>query len=139
VTWRLHPSQVELDYDERTIVESAIRHFDGIRYTIYAWVVMNDHVHLVVRPEKGYELSSLLHTWKSYTANKFQRDRERIGPVWQDERYDRVIRNRQELMEVVKYIIDNPFRRWVDLKDYPWRGIHESIGTLAGRDARPTG
>jgi hypothetical protein len=29
---------------------SALHHFDGSRYELYACVIMNDHVHVLVKP-----------------------------------------------------------------------------------------
>src|SRR5438067_1612913 len=50
VTWRLAHGQPDLTHAERAIVAAAIRHFDGTRYALAAFVVMNDHVHVVVHP-----------------------------------------------------------------------------------------
>jgi putative transposase len=60
VTWRLAKSQVGLSSRERTEVVSAIKHFDGSRYELCAYVVMDDHVHVIVRPLFENQLESVV-------------------------------------------------------------------------------
>jgi REP element-mobilizing transposase RayT len=45
----------------------------------------------------------------------------RVGPFWQDESYDRVIRNNEEYIRTVNYVLENPVKarlvsRWEDWK-----------------------
>ncbi len=48
----------------------AFFHFDGERYRLIAWVVMPNHVHVLIELLEGYPLGEVIHSWKSYTANK---------------------------------------------------------------------
>ncbi len=135
VTWRLHKNQRALQPDERDAVLSALRHFDGQRYDLHAWVVMDDHVHVIVKPHPGCELSQLTHSWKSFTANQLQRSFRRQGAVWQDESWDRIIRDEDEFWEKVEYLLNNPKKHWPEIQDYRWVGWRhsdESTGTEAG-------
>lgn len=123
VAWRLHPDQALLTDAERALVGAALRHFDGARYLLGAWCVMDDHVHALVQPEPEVELTSILHTWKSYTAHALQREYGRHGAVWQHESFDRVVRGEWEYERQTQYVLGNPFRRWPDCSDYPHAGI----------------
>ena len=120
VTWCLHHEQPCLGPHERTLVCDALRHFDGTRYDLHASVVMDDHVHVVARPLYRRPLSGILQNWKSYTAHRLTADFERRAPVWQDESYDRVVRDERELGKVLEYVRDNPRRRWPGVDRYPW-------------------
>jgi REP element-mobilizing transposase RayT len=122
VTWRLAASQSLLECEERSVVANAIKHFAPERYDLLAYVVMDDHVHVVTMPMEGFSLQEIVHTWKSYTANWLQREFGRVGAIWQREYFDRIIRDERELMEKVNYILDNPFRRWPELEEYMWVG-----------------
>jgi putative transposase len=51
-------------------VASALRFWDGKRYRLVAWCVMPNHVHVVCRLFAGEELATVLHGWKSYTAQR---------------------------------------------------------------------
>lgn len=124
VTWRLHPSQVELDRGERSLVASALGFFHRDRYDLLAHVVMNDHVHVLVRPRDTHRLEEIVRSWKSYTGHRLAADGGRASPVWQDEYLDRIVRDDAELHETAKYILENPWRRWTDLEGYPWVGVN---------------
>lgn len=120
VTWRLANSQPALEPDERTLVANAIRYFAGERYDLPAYVVMDDHVHVLVAPREEFPLQEIIHTWKSFTANRLQRDFGRAGSIWQKEYFDRIVRDEAELMEKITYVVSNPTRRWPEIEDYAW-------------------
>jgi REP element-mobilizing transposase RayT len=81
---------------------------------------MDDHVHIIVTPSEGWSLSSLLHSWKSYTAHQIQKAGARQAPIWQDECYDRIVRSEGELSAYLRYIRDNPLKRWPGQTNYRW-------------------
>jgi len=120
VTWRLHPQQPPLQPQERDIVVAALQHFDRFRYQLLAYVVMDDHIHLIVAPAEGFPLETLVHSWKSFIAYRLQRRFARKGSIWQDEYFDRIIRHETEFQEKLQYIYHNPRKRWPDTEDYPW-------------------
>ena len=126
VTWRLATGQPELDAFERDAVVSALRHFNGNRYELDAFVVMNDHVHVIVRCLNGHQLDQIIHSWKSFTTNTIQRTTLRKGALWQDESFDRVIRDDREFHETLKYIENNPTDRWPVITSYRWLYIRTS-------------
>jgi REP element-mobilizing transposase RayT len=94
------------------------------RYWLAAYVVMDDHVHVIVRPAGDRRLEAIVHTWKSYTANQMQRVFARQGAVWQDESYDRIIRDGREFDETLAYLGNNPQRRWPEVEHYPWLRVY---------------
>jgi REP-associated tyrosine transposase len=120
VTWRLGAGQADLSDSERDCIVAAIRHFDGPRYAMHAYVVMNDHVHVLVQPAGDHRLEDMLRSWKSFTANQLRQVFGRRGAVWQDEYFDRVIRTGTEYDQKRDYIIGNPRKRWPDVEAYRW-------------------
>ena len=62
VTWRLASGQHELDTWERDLVVNAMKRFDGERYQLVAYVVMDDHVHALITPLTTYRLQDILHS-----------------------------------------------------------------------------
>ena len=125
VTWRLHPSQPELTPDERTIVVAALEHFQNERYILFAHVVMDNHAHVLAKPIHENILQSILHSWKSFTALQMQRQFGRQGATWQDEYFDRIVRDEAEFLEKAQYILNNPRKRWPELEEYPWVGYFD--------------
>jgi REP element-mobilizing transposase RayT len=118
VTWRVDRTRPDLAPAEREEVARSIMCFDGKRYELLAYVVMNDHVHLVVTPDASFSLESLVHSWKSYTAHRLRAGN--AGRVWQSEYVDRIIRNDMELRQKIEYVLANPFERWPFLTRYRW-------------------
>ncbi len=123
VTWRLRSGVIELDEAERTIIAGAIRHYVHTRYELDGFVVMNDHVHVMVRPLESQRLEEILRLLKAYTGRSIGKLRQVSGGIWQEESHDRIIRNEMEWQEKLNYIHDNPFRRWPELEAYPWMWV----------------
>lgn len=126
VGWNLDRSQDDLSAPERSIVVSAIRHFEGERYLVHAYAVMNDHLHLLMTPLRDYELGKIMHSLKSYTANRMRKDFNRRAPIWTREYWDRIIRNESDLRVKIRYVLDNPAKRWPGMERYPWCGTGQA-------------
>jgi carbamoylphosphate synthase large subunit/REP element-mobilizing transposase RayT len=94
--------------DVAEIVVEALRHFDRDRYVLDALVVMPNHVHVLVRLARGQALADILHSWKSFSAKAINQLLERTGRVWQEESYDRIVRDWNELIRYRNYIVRNP-------------------------------
>jgi REP element-mobilizing transposase RayT len=98
--------------DERiaAIVEGNLLRFDGDRYDLHAWVLMPNHVHLLFSTYENHSLSSVLHSMKSYTANKANKLLGRQGKFWSTEYFDRFIRNYAHFESTMRYIHNNPVK-----------------------------
>jgi len=92
----------------RTIVETNLRHFDQERYILDEFVIMPNHVHLLVKPLGGHALADILHSWKSFTSKAINKALGRKGTLWQEESYDHIVRDWEELEHYRRYISDNP-------------------------------
>ncbi len=90
------------------IVADTLIHFDGNRYELDEWVVMPNHVHVLVRPLGENQLADILHSWKSFSANQINQQLNTSGPFWKKEYYDHIVRDMEELRRIRKYIRGNP-------------------------------
>jgi REP element-mobilizing transposase RayT len=124
VSWRLDTRQSSLTPDERDIVLAAIEHWDGTRCDLLAFVVMDDHVHVLLRLNGSVGLDRLLHSWKGFTGRQLAMEGRRLAPVWQQESYDHLVRTEEELEMVSRYIAENPQKRWPDCTSYRWLRVH---------------
>ena len=88
----------------RTVVEDALRHFDGDRYQLDEFVVAANHVHVLVTPLGEHELSDILHSWKPFTANKINKALGQTGAFWQKESFDHAVRSPDSMEHFRKYI-----------------------------------
>jgi REP element-mobilizing transposase RayT len=91
------------------IVEENWLSFDGTDYRLLAWVVMPNHVHLLVEIWQKPQ-SQLIKDWKGFTARRINRVLSRRGKLWQDDYWDRYIRDEAHLRKVVAYIENNPVK-----------------------------
>jgi adenine-specific DNA methylase/REP element-mobilizing transposase RayT len=95
----------------KEMVENALSHFEGKRYHLDEYVIMPNHVHVIVTPSEENNLSEILHSWKSYTAHEINKRLEHRGAVWQKESFDHIIRSPQQVERVRQYIRENPKSR----------------------------
>jgi REP element-mobilizing transposase RayT len=77
-------------------------------YELLAWVVMANHVHVVLYPRA--KLAQITKAVKGYTALEANRMLERTGQFWQHESFDRWIRDRYELERIIRYVERNPVK-----------------------------
>jgi REP element-mobilizing transposase RayT len=126
ITWRCKDGVV-LNEKERTIALEAVRFWDTSKWIVYAAVILSDHVHLLSQPlprgEGGFfDLSEIIHSVKSFSAQKISQRRGVKGAIWQDERYDRIVRDEVEFLEKWQYIRNNPLKEGLasQSEDYPW-------------------
>ena len=148
LTWRCADG-VTLTEAERGVVLSAVRHWDAIRWDVLAAVVMPDHVHVLACPlAKGdgrWDIGELLHSVKSFSAHLIAKQRTgrrdagptggMVGPasrrspvIWQDERYDRWMRDEDEIAEKWDYIAGNPVRAGLVEKAEEYAWLHQKAG-----------
>jgi REP element-mobilizing transposase RayT len=90
------------------IVRGALSFFVSQRYELDEHVIMPNHVHVLVKPLPGHRLVDILHSWKSFTANRLNRRLGRAGQLWQHESYDHIVRNETAMHAIRLYIRDNP-------------------------------
>ena len=111
--------------EARKLVEHALHHFDHGRYHIHDYVIMPNHVHLILQTINNFSIQSVIASLKSYTAHKLNELLNVNGKVWQSESFDRIIRNEHHYWKVVDYIARNP------------RGLHSNEFSLYLTDGYP--
>ena len=99
----------------------ALKFFDGERYELRAWVVMPNHVHVVVWPMPPNTLSEILHSWKSFTAHEINKLLPgKVVPFWQRESYDHLIRDDDDLRRCCQYTLMNPVNAGLCAEGHLW-------------------
>jgi hypothetical protein len=66
-------------------------------------------------------MSQIVHSWKSFTANKCNEVLERTGSIWEREPFDRYIRNERHYRNAIAYIENTPVKAGLCEKPEDWR------------------
>jgi REP-associated tyrosine transposase len=103
------------------MAENALRFFDGDRYQLRAWVVMPNHVHLLVDVWQT-PLAQLVQSWKRFIAREAGKLLARTGAFWQRDYWDTYIRDAEHLAKAVRYIENNPVKARLadEARKWPW-------------------
>ena len=102
------------------IVQDAMLFFDKEKYRLSAWVVMPNHVHMVMTPLPGKPLAGIMQSLKSFTANEANKLLARKGPFWMPDYFDRYIRNERHLVGAIAYVENNPVKAGLCRRPQDW-------------------
>jgi len=114
--WLARPEIARLMVDAIRNGDASLKH-----YRLHAFVVMPNHVHLLVTPL--VPVPRLLQSLKGATARWANRILGISGEAfWQDESYDRCVRDAEEFRRIQAYIERNPVRAGLahNPEEYPW-------------------
>ena len=127
------------------MIRENLYHHHGHKYHLLAYSIMPNHVHVLLRaigsetmenqvwlpadansvmpdeaPDSTGPLTVIMHSVKSYTANKANELLQRPGQFWQHESYDHWVRDEEELERIVTYIAWNPVKANLVKKPHEW-------------------
>ena len=136
--------------DVASIVAEAIRYRDDKMYDLSAFTIMPNHVHIIAStvglsidsPDKStkanlrpcqnksdlYPLTNILSSLKKYTARLANKVLGRQGMFWQDESYDHVIRDGDELERTIWYVLHNPVKAKLVTEWQNWKFSYVNKG-----------
>ncbi|NCD34492.1 MAG: transposase [Spartobacteria bacterium] len=125
------------------------KHYEGSRYRLIAYVVMPNHVHVLIHAHEGYALGKIVQAWKGYTgrmiAKQLSGSADRLvgssnsnadqtvgapAQIWHREYWDRFIRNEQHYQSAIAYIRNNPVtaKLVAQSSDWPYATfLHQNI------------
>ena len=103
-----HGDCVLRDSNLRQIVVDALRFFDGQRYILADFVVMPNHVHVLVGGMIREAMLAQVESWKRWTAKQINQALGQRGRFWQVESFDHLVRNEAAFMKFHRYISENP-------------------------------
>jgi REP element-mobilizing transposase RayT len=111
------------------LVVAAVRNGDHLlhRYDLHSFVVMPNHVHLLVTPH--VVSTRWLGPLKGVTAYRANRILGRSGKhFWQDESYDHLVRSGEEFQRIRRYIENNPVKAGLVLEaeQYRWSSAYRA-------------
>ena len=121
VTARINRGEmVLLPEEEKMIMLTVIRRAKKrYRFQIKNFCIMNNHIHLLIKPGKDESLSRIMQWILSVFAMAWNRKHNLKGHVWGERFYSRIIEGIVDFLRTFIYIDDNPV--YAKLVDYPWK------------------
>jgi type I restriction enzyme R subunit len=128
---RCHGSCVLRHAEPRRILADALSFFHGDRLWMGDFVIMPNHAHGLMTPLAGWELEDVLESIKKWTSRRIGEwldnrsspptvPQPKRAPFWQQESYDRIVRDREELFIFRRYIAQNPQHAALRASDFTY-------------------
>ena len=116
LTGRINESVLDRGYgscilarsEVRDIVKESIMHGNGTDYDVFAFVIMPNHVHLLIKPLGEVTADISVGRIKHFSAMMINKLLGKSGKVWMRESFDRIVRNNDQLQRYIRYILSNP-------------------------------
>jgi putative transposase len=90
-----------------TTVKRAKKKF---RFQVHNFCIMGNHIHLIIRPERGESLSRIMQWILSVFAMAWNRKHHTSGHVWGERFFSKIINNLREYLKTFVYVTENPAR-----------------------------
>jgi len=91
----------------KTVADSLLK-FDGDRYWMTDFVVMPNHVHMLVSFANDDSMLKQCEEWKRFTGRTINQRLEQSGRFWQQDGFDHLVRSEVQFEYFRRYIADNP-------------------------------
>ena len=92
------------------MVVDSLLYFDGNRYEMTDFVIMPNHLHVLVAFPDETRMLTQCEEWKRFTAVKINELLGRTGRFWQQDAFDHLVRSDIQFQYLRRYIADNPRR-----------------------------
>lgn len=97
------------------------------QYEIYAYVLMNNHIHLILF-DKENKMSDIMHRICTSYALYFNRKYERKGHLFQDRFKSKCVNSENYLLRLQRYIHRNPQKEAIGkMEEYKWSSYKEYV------------
>lgn len=111
ITFRIAAGITPLTTTEKRLVGGAILYWHSVEWEVHAFTVMPDHVHIIAMPSgkdgRWRSLSRIMQSVKRWSARQINLSRGQRGSLWQNESFDRIIRDQREYDEKLAYVLNN--------------------------------
>ena len=100
------------------VVAEALTHFDGDRYDLDSFIVMPNHVHVLVQFRPTTSMRKQMTSWLRYSATQINRAVGTHGSFWQSEPFDHLVRSVDQFAYLQRYIANNGKRANLPASNY---------------------
>lgn len=123
------------DEDKLRFLDIMARARKKYNFLVYGYCLMDNHIHLLVN-DNGNDVSKIMKSINVSYVSYFNRVYLRIGHLFQDRFKSEIITDDSYLLEVSRYIHNNPVKAGIVQKpeDYYWSSYNVYIGKNANSD-----
>lgn len=90
-------------------------------FELIAWVVLPDHIHMIINPKEN-NLSTLIKKIKLSFSMKYLKEHNlKSGKLWQNRFWDHIIRDQNDMNRHIDYIHYNPVKHQVVKSPFEWK------------------
>lgn len=109
------------DGDRQRFLATLLKKKTETGLAVYAYCIMDNHIHLVVRDDHN-EISTIMKGIATSYAMFFNGKYNRVGHVFQDRFKSECVEDERYLMSVIRYVHNNPVQANIveKLGDYEW-------------------
>ena len=130
VTSVTHNRQLLLKDHCDTLSEILDKYKLEMRFDLIAWVIMPDHLHIIIDP-KDNSLSDIMRKIKLSFSFRFRKSKGIFAKtIWQKRFWDHIIRNQNDLNRCIDYIHYNPVKHGIVMNPEAWK--HSSFQLFLG-------
>lgn len=117
------------DDDKLRFIDTLIRVKHKFNYKIYAYCLMDNHVHLLI-DDNGSDISDIMHSINVSYVCYFNKVYSRCGHLFQNRFDSSIVDNANYLLEASRYIHNNPVKANMveNPIDYKWSSYNAYMG-----------
>jgi len=112
-------------HENAEVMRDTLLHFHRTKYVLHAWVVMPNHVHVLLDPSPRFTVGQIVRSWKGFSAYKIGKAELAYGRknlrVWQPDYFDRYIRDEAHYRAACSYIAENPVKAGLVTSASQWK------------------
>lgn len=113
--------------DKSKFINEILNTKEKYHYELYAFVIMPNHVHVVIR-DKEFNLPSIMNSLQTRYVSYFNKKYERVGHLFQDRYFNKIIEDENYFKSTIRYIHKNPEKAHIAKREnYEWSSYNEYI------------
>ncbi|TXI62126.1 MAG: transposase [Limnohabitans sp.] len=132
-------SIVRDDQDRLRLLELWFEHARTFKVAIHAWVIMDNHFHLLATPETQEGLPQMMQAVGRAYVRYFNLRHQRTGTLWEGRYRSNLIESERYLLACMVYIDLNPVRAGMvaQPEDFRWSSYRHCIGLASDKLVTP--
>ena len=125
----MHRNLFQWSETAELMVATIFRYRDAAEFQVHEYVVMPNHIHLLVTPAADSSIAKVMQLVKGGFSHALRESGSNPNAVWQQRYHERRIRDLNEFVNFARYIRENPVRKGLASSaiDYPYSSAAKNV------------